>query len=58
MDLLDLVLDEDDAPASPSPKAEEKNEVEADLELLLEEFGSADASTKKDALKSLLLLLK
>jgi hypothetical protein len=55
VDILDLLLDEE----TPSPvKKETVDEVEADIDLLLEEFSTGDAEAKKASLRALVSMLK
>lgn len=60
MDILDILLDDEVEAAKPSSKPETSAEqdVEGDIDLLLEEYSSGDADTKKASLRALISLIK
>lgn len=57
MDILDVLLDDDEAPAAKAAEAP-ADDPEADVDLLLQDFSTGDVATKKAALKALVALFK
>ncbi len=57
MDILDILLDDEPAPKK-EPVTTPQEDVEGDIDLLLEEFSSGDAETKKASLRTLISLIK
>lgn len=56
MDILDILLD--DEPVAKKVEAAPQEDVEGDIDLLLEEFSSGDAETKKASLRALISMIK
>lgn len=58
MDILDILLEDDDAGVAAAKKEAAETDAGDDLEVLLEEFKSEDVAVSKAALQAMLKLMK